>query len=121
MMDTEHTRGHIMTRAEIEAILAGLGPDQEGYILQRTDLHTVVVRALCTTLKESMDRVEAVQAALEMAIKVADEAADEWDKAPEGMRAGKILLALAGHRPKYRADTDAIHAARKSLGGSNER
>lgn len=45
------------------------------------------------------------------AVKIADEAAEEWDKAPAGMRAGKILLALAGHRKGYRPDTDAIHAA----------
>jgi hypothetical protein len=45
------------------------------------------------------------------AVKIANEAAEEWDKAPSGMRAGKILLALAGHRKGYRPDTDAIHAA----------
>lgn len=49
--------------------------------------------------------------ALERAIKVVNEAAEEWDKAPEGMRAGKILLALAGHRPRYRVDIDEIHDA----------
>lgn len=48
-------------------------------------------------------------AALRSAVTVANEAAEEWDKAPAGMRAGKILLALAGHRHRYRPDTDAIH------------
>lgn len=48
---------------------------------------------------------------LQAAIRVADEAVDEWDKAPAGMRAGKLLMALAGHRPRYRADIDEIHAA----------
>lgn len=49
--------------------------------------------------------------ALERAIKIAEEAATEWDAAPQGMRAGKILLALAGHRPGYRIDIDEIHKA----------
>lgn len=49
-------------------------------------------------------------AALVLAIKVADEARKEWDGAPSGMRAGKILIALSGGLPGYRQDTDAIHA-----------
>lgn len=50
-----------------------------------------------------------VTEALQRAIKVADEAREEWDKAPSGMRAGKILIALSGHLPGYRADIDEIH------------
>lgn len=57
--------------------------------------------------KENAD----LRALLASAVKIAAEAAEEWDKAPAGMRAGKILLALAGHRRGYRPDTDAIHAA----------
>ena len=49
-------------------------------------------------------------AALQSAIRIANEAREEWDKAPSGMRAGKILIALAGGCPGYRADIDAIHA-----------
>lgn len=49
--------------------------------------------------------------ALRKAIAVADEARIEWDRAPSGMRAGKILIALAGGVPGYRADIDGIHAA----------
>lgn len=52
-----------------------------------------------------------LRGALASAIRVADEARDEWDAAPEGMKAGKLLIALSGHLPKYRADIDAIHAA----------
>ena len=52
--------------------------------------------------------------ALQRAIKIADEAREEWDKAPSGMRAGKLLIALAGDCPGYRADIDEIHAALKS-------
>jgi len=52
--------------------------------------------------------------ALLAAIRVAGEAAEEWDKAPEGMRAGKLLIALSGRAPGYRADIDAIHAALKA-------
>lgn len=50
-----------------------------------------------------------LEEALRRAIKVADEAREEWDKAPSGMRAGKILIALSGHAPGYRADIDEIH------------
>jgi hypothetical protein len=50
-------------------------------------------------------------AALTSAIAVADEAVTEWDRAPSGARPGKILMALAGHIPGYRKDTDLIHAA----------
>jgi hypothetical protein len=50
-------------------------------------------------------------AALASAIAVADEAVTEWDRAPSGARPGKILMALAGHLPGYRKDTDLIHAA----------
>lgn len=51
--------------------------------------------------------------ALETAVSIAGEAQREWDAAPSGMRAGKILIALAGGIPGYRADTDAIHQALK--------
>lgn len=47
--------------------------------------------------------------ALESAIRIAEEARLEWDRAPSGMRAGKILIALSGGCPGYRADIDAIH------------
>lgn len=56
-------------------------------------------------------RISELEDRLRDAIRIAAEAAEEWDKAPSGMRAGKILLALAGHVPGYRADTDAVHAA----------
>jgi hypothetical protein len=59
----------------------------------------------------SPSEVERLRTALSTAIKVAEEAAREWDTAPEGMRAGKLLLALAGHVKGYRADIDSIHAA----------
>ena len=50
--------------------------------------------------------------ALAVAVKVANEAADLWDRAaPMDAKLGKLLLALAGHVPGYRVDTDAIHAA----------
>ena len=52
-----------------------------------------------------------VREALAAAIKVADEVRDEWDRAPSGIKAGKLLIALSGHLPGYRADIDAIHAA----------
>lgn len=52
-----------------------------------------------------------VSQALERAVKVAEEARQEWDVCPAGMRAGKILVALSGRLPGYRADIDEIHDA----------
>lgn len=49
--------------------------------------------------------------ALETAIRVADEARAEWDKAPDGMKAGKLLIALSDPSLKYRADISEMHAA----------
>lgn len=48
-------------------------------------------------------------AALQRAVEIAEEAREEWDKAPSGMRAGKILIALSGGCPGYRKDIDEIH------------
>jgi hypothetical protein len=50
-------------------------------------------------------------AALKEAVRIAELARLEWDGAPNGMRAGKLLIALAGGCPGYRPDIDAIHAA----------
>lgn len=53
--------------------------------------------------------------ALRQATAIANEAQDEWDADNHG-RVGKILLALAGFLPKYRPDTDAIHATLQAEG-----
>lgn len=68
-----------------------------------------------TELDEKNAEITKLHSLLASAVKIAGEAAEEWDKAPAGMRAGKILLALAGHRRGYRPDTDAIHAALNPL------
>jgi hypothetical protein len=64
----------------------------------------------CADVPTLLDALEAAQRELRNAVKIAGEAADEWDRAPSGMRAGKILIALSGKCPGYRADIDAIHA-----------
>lgn len=51
--------------------------------------------------------------ALHRAVKIAEEARQEWDAAPSGMRAGKILIALSGGCPGYRRDIDEIHEVLK--------
>lgn len=64
-----------------------------------------------------------IKQALERAIKIAGEAREEWDGAPAGMRAGKIIIALAGDCPGYRRDIDEIHetlaAARRTMPGTH--
>lgn len=65
-----------------------------------------------------MERAELLgeaYAALTMAIQIAEEARVEWDNAPSGMRAGKLLIALSGNLPRYRADIDRIHATLAKL------
>ena len=59
--------------------------------------------------------------ALTKAISVADEARREWDAAPEGMRAGKLLIALSGKCPRYRSDINAIHAVLRKAQGLEEK
>jgi hypothetical protein len=58
------------------------------------------------------ENVQALVDALRSVVKIADEAAQEWDS-DNDMRVGKILAALCGRLPHYRADIDAIHAALK--------
>jgi len=60
-----------------------------------------------------LERCSLLESALTAAIEIADQARDEWDMAPQGMKAGKLLMALAGHLPGYRADVDAIHRIHK--------
>lgn len=62
-------------------------------------------------VEELRDRVGILTTALALAVTVADEARNEWDAAPSGMKAGKLLIALSGNLPGYRADIDTIHAA----------
>jgi hypothetical protein len=59
------------------------------------------------------ERIKQLEDALETAVKVADEARDEWDAAPSGMRAGKLLIALSNRRMNYRHDITTMHAARR--------
>jgi hypothetical protein len=54
---------------------------------------------------------KALVAALRAAIKVAEEAREEWDKAPAGMKAGKLPIALSDRHLRYREDIAAMHAA----------
>lgn len=49
--------------------------------------------------------------AMETALSVAEEARREWDEAPSGMYAGKLLIALTDPTLHYRADITGMHAA----------
>lgn len=72
-------------------------------------------RTLAAEARRLAAEMAGVRAALETAVRVADEALQEWDKAPEGMRPGKLLLALCTRRLHYRDDITAMHAARSAL------
>jgi hypothetical protein len=49
--------------------------------------------------------------ALKTAIRIANEARIEWDRAPGGMKAGKLLISLSDPTLNYRADITEMHAA----------
>jgi hypothetical protein len=87
--------------------------ERQGYALAKAD----ALLALPSSREQRL--VEALRLAsdtLTAAIEVADQARDEWDTAPAGMKAGKILIALSGQALRgYRFDTDAIHANRQRI------
>lgn len=68
-------------------------------------------RANAALIVHAVNCHDELVAALKSAIAIAEEARLEWDAAPSGMRAGKLLIALAGHIKRYRPDIDKIHAA----------
>lgn len=78
------------------------------------DCYTCQAWAQYNRLRYRADLVEPLVEALRAAIRVAEEAREEWDKAPSGMKAGKLLIALSEPSLKYRADITAIHAALSS-------
>lgn len=61
-----------------------------------------------TKLKQAMR-------AIDLAIKIAEEAREEWDKAPSGMKAGKLLIALIDPSLRYRDDITEMHNIRALL------
>lgn len=48
-------------------------------------------------------------------IEVAEQARQEWDAAPQGMKAGKLLIALCDPSMRYRLDITLIHANRTKI------
>lgn len=74
------------------------------------DLDAIRKRAEAADIPALIEEVESLRKALTRAIKIADEVREEWDKAPSGMKAGKLLIALSGHLPNYRAEIDEIHS-----------
>ena len=77
------------------------------------------VSELGAKLAAAEARIAGLREALKHAVEVAEEARKEWDAAPSGMRAGKLLIALGGNCPGYRSDIDAIHAALSQPSSSN--
>lgn len=100
------------TRAQLDALVSELRDPND------TSLRFKAIAAdWLELLVERADQAEArtalLESALTAAIEVADQARDEWDLAPQGMKAGKLLIALSGGLPGYRPDIDAIHRIHK--------
>jgi hypothetical protein len=53
--------------------------------------------------------------ALDLAIKIAEDARKEWDEAPSSMKAGKILIAMIDPSLRYRHDITEMHEIRAFL------
>lgn len=64
---------------------------------------------------------DALVAALGTALRVAEEARKEWDAAPTGMKAGKLLIALSDPKLHYRADITEIHAVLTAVKAQQEK
>jgi hypothetical protein len=99
---------------------SGFDPSRERITVDRAILERAraVVREGALTLEDCgqviaacTERMGRLLGALLIARSVAEEVRVEWDEAPAGMRAGKLLIALSGALPGYRADIDEIHAA----------
>jgi hypothetical protein len=68
---------------------------------------------ICRAVNSHNELVEALQTA----VRVAEEARKIWDAAPDGMKAGKLLIALSDPTLNYRADITKMHAALKKAAG----
>lgn len=73
-------------------------------------------------IDDLLSRLESAGRAVDLALdtitammEVASQARDEWDAAPAGMKAGKLLIALIDPSLNYRLDISAIHANRAKL------
>lgn len=99
-----------VTKGEIDGAIGWLSEhsttDDFGRNFTRNKMHRDIADLIRRLAAERDD----LSGALAMAVKVADEAQAEWDAAPEGMRAGKLIIALSGRAPRYRAEIDKIHA-----------
>lgn len=94
-------------RDDAEMRRRGLLPPDRAYGLTENEQTAALM------MNALLEQNQKLRSALTNAVEVAGEAADEWDKAPDGMKAGKVLLALAGRLKGYRSDIDQIHAAAK--------
>jgi hypothetical protein len=83
-----------------------LPPDRAHGLTENEQAAALMMNAL-------LEQNQKLRSALDQAVEVAGEAADEWDAAPDGMKAGKLLVALAGRLKGYRPDIDQIHAVAK--------
>lgn len=109
------------TKAEFEAtVLLALElqliPDAAGYERRKAErkakFQSKIVAWKAAKLRERYaDLGPELHNALKKATEIAEEARQEWDAAPQGMRAGKLLIALGGFLIGYRGDIDLIHRA----------
>jgi hypothetical protein len=88
-----------------------VGGDEVGYAEAESKSTAFKVALTLCGREAALPATPSLASALCSAIAIANEAVTEWDRAPSSARPGKILMALAGHRPGYRKDTDLVHAA----------
>lgn len=97
-----------------DALEADIIPTPARYIERKAERAAKLAAMVDDWKRKALERRYAEHGAamleqLKKAVEIAEEAREEWDKAPQGMRPGKLLVALAGHCMGYRADIKAIH------------
>lgn len=111
------------TKADLEAVTlhaleCGKIPTLEGYAQRKADCRAMLAAKIAEWKERerwSRATMPEVFEALKHAVRIAGEAQKEWDAAPDGMKAGKLLIALAGGIPGYKYHTDLIHELIKRL------
>ncbi len=118
-MSLTHEAGNPIERA-LSTLEPHGGPDYSHGFRQGVEAAKVnAMIAHGSVVRDLEVRIERLKLALNAAIRVADECAGLWDDDTEpgnDVRLGKVLLGLAGHNKKYRADLDLIHDV---IGGEN--
>lgn len=102
--DELNARYDPMTRDELIAECERLRRESDGWaaVASTRNLNLALIAEERDQLRRALDSFA----------QIADEAATQWDNDNDA-RVGKMLIAMAGRVPGYRADIEAIHKLRR--------